>query len=142
MKNLISIALTFTFTYIFGQKPFREIIETDSSKIEIVRNSVYRVYQETFKHSDSVWYSVSYIDDTTKLNTEGWKLKSGQQLGIWKEYNRKGDLLYTRNYDKHTCVVNPKLYPYHQTLENMKTIADSLIVAAYGKEFMEKHIIF
>jgi len=142
MKNLISIAIILSFASAFGQKPFREIIETDSSKIEIIRNSVYRVYEETYKKNDSVWYNVTYIDDTTKLNTEGWKQKSGKQLGTWREYNRKGDLLYTRNHDKHTCVVNPKLYPYHQTLEKMKIIANSLIIDAYGKEFMDKHIVF
>lgn len=81
MRNLISIALILSFTSSFGQKPFREVIETDSSKIEIIRNSVYRVYEEIFKKNDSVWFSVSYIDDTTKLNTEGWKLKNGRQLG-------------------------------------------------------------
>ena len=142
MKTIISIAFVFLTVATFGQKPFREVIETDSSKIEIIRNSVYKIYEETYKTNDLVWYSVSFIDDTTKLNTEGWKLKSGKRLGTWKAYNRKGDLLYTWNHDKHTCVVNPKLYPYHETLEKMKTIADSLIVAAYGKEFMDKHIIF
>ncbi len=142
MKNLISISLILSCASAFGQKPFREITETDSSKIEIIRNSVYRVYEETYKKSDSVWYSVSFIDDTTKLNTDGWQLKNGGRLGTWKEYNREGDLLYTRNYDKHTCVVNPKHYPYHHILEKMKTIADSLIIAAYGKEFMNNHIVF
>jgi len=142
MKTLISIAFFLSFTLTFGQKPFLEVIETDSSKIEIVRNSIYRVYEETYKRNDSVWYSVSYIDDTTKLNTEGWELKSGKRLGIWKEYNRKGKLLYTWNHDNHTCIVNPKLYPYHQTLEKMKAVADSLIIAAYGKEFMDKHVVF
>jgi hypothetical protein len=31
---------------------------------------------------------------------------------------------------------------YHQVLEKMKLIADSLIIDAYGNEFMNKHIVF
>lgn len=142
MKFLVSIAIFLSITSAYGQKPFREIIETDSSKIEITRNWIYQVYEETYKRKDSVWYSVSFIDDTTKLNTEGWQLKSGKHIGTWKEYNRDGNLLYTWDHDNHTCIVNPELYPYHHILEKMKTIADSLIIAAYGKEFMDNHIVF
>ena len=142
MKNLFCISLFFSFTTSFGQTPFSEEIETDSSNIEIIRNSVYRVYTETFKKKDSVWYNITYIDDTTQLNTEGWKLKNGRQLGIWKEYDSKGNLLFTQNHDQHTCVVNPKLFPYHSILERMKQTADKMIIAAYGKQFMDKHIVF
>jgi hypothetical protein len=142
MKNLFCISLFFSFTTSFGQTPFSEEIETDSSNIEIIRNSVYRVYTETFKKKDLVWYNVTYIDDTTQLNTEGWKLKNGRQLGIWKEYDRQGNLLFTQNHDKHTCVVNPKMFPYHKTLEKMKQTADKMIIEAYGNQFMDKHIVF
>jgi len=144
MKNLILIVFIFSFVSVFGQFS-RERIETDSSTIEITRNSIYRIYEETYKNNDSVWYSVTYIDDTTKLHREGWSIiKHGERfgLGIWKEYNREGDLLYTRDYDKHTCVVNPEFYPYHDILEKMKLIADSLIIDAYGQEFMDKHVVF
>lgn len=142
MKNLLFISFFLCFTTSFGQAPFKEEIETDSSNIEIIRNSVYRIYTETFKNKDLVWYNVTYIDDTTQLNTEGWKLKSGRQLGIWKEYDRQGNLLFTQNHDKHICVVNSKLFPYHNILERMKQIADKRIIAAYGEEFMDKHITF
>ena len=142
MKNFFSVALFFIYASVNGQQPFEENIETDSSNINIIRNSVYRVYTETFKRNDSVWYNVTYIDDTTKLNTEGWELKKGRQLGIWKEYDREGNLLFTQNHDKHTCVVNPKMFPYHKTIETMKQIADKMIIEAYGKQFMDKHIIF
>lgn len=142
MKILFYIPLFFFFANSFGQTPFSEEIETVSSNIEIIRNSVYRIYTETFKRKDSVWYSVTFIDDTTKLNTEGWELKNGKRLGIWKEYDREGNLLFTQNHDKHTCVVNPKMFPYHFMLEKMKQTADKMIIEAYGKQFMEKHIVF
>lgn len=142
MRHIIYITFLFLSVNVFGQKPFREIIETDSSHIEIVRNSVYRCYEETYKNKDSIWWSVSFIDDTTKLNTEGWKTKSGKYLGTWKEYNRQGELMYTWNHETGLCVVNKSLYPYHELLEKMKAISDSLIISAYSKEFFEKHVRF
>ena len=99
MKLTIYITILFFSIQAFGQKkPFRENIETDSSSIEIIRNSVYRCYYETYKFKDSIWTNITYIDDTTQLNTEGWKTKSKKYLGIWKEYNRQGELMYTWNY--------------------------------------------
>lgn len=142
MKNIYFIALLFLTASANGQQPFQEDIETDSSKIEIIRNSVYKIYEETFNKNDSVWYRVTYINDTTQLSTEGWKHKNGRYLGTWKEYDRKGNLLFTWNHDKYSCIINPKLFPYHKTLERMKQNADKMIIAAYGKEFMDKHIIF
>ena len=143
MKQTIFILIFAISFQAFGQKkPFREIIETDSSKIEIIRNSVYRVYEETFKNNDSVWYNVTYIDDTTQLNTEGWKTKSGKYLGTWKEYNRKGDLMYSWDHETGVCNVNMSLYPYHDLLEKMKSIADSFIISVYSKEFFDRHVRF
>lgn len=143
MSKLLTIFLFLLCSFqLFGQKPFRENIETDSSNIEIIRNSVYRIYEETYKFNDSIWYNVTYIDDTTKLHTEGWKLKNGKHLGIWKEFNKKGDLMYTHDYEKNTCEVNPAQFPYHDILEAMKLKADSLIIDAYGKDFMDNFITF
>lgn len=143
MKHTIYIAILFFSFQAYGQKkPFKEIIETDSSTIEIIRNSVYRCYQETYKKNDSIWWNVTYIDDTTQLHTEGWKLKSGKHLGIWREYNRQGELMYTWNHESGVCEVNKSLYPYHDLLDKMKSVADSLIISAYSQEFFEKHVRF
>ncbi len=143
MKLTIHIIILFFSFQAFGQKkPFKEIIETDSSTIEIIRNSVYRCYEETYKNNDSVWWNVTYIDDTTQLHTEGWKLKSGKHLGIWREYNRQGKLMYTWNHEAGLCEVNKSRYPYHDLLEKMKSVADSLIISTYSKDFFEKHVRF
>lgn len=142
MRLVIYTAFLFLSVNVFGQKPFREVIETDSSHIVIIRNSIYRCYEETYKKKDSIWWSVSFIDDTTQLNTEGWKTKSGKYLGTWKEYNRQGKLMYTWNHNTGSCVVNKSLYPYHELLERMKAIADSLIISVYSEEFFEKHVRF
>ncbi|QNR23840.1 hypothetical protein [Croceimicrobium hydrocarbonivorans] len=125
----------------FGQFS-EQNIETDSSYIEIIRNSEYHIYEETYKEKDSVWYSVHFIDDTTRLNTEGWKTKDDQALGVWREYNFKGDLLYTRDYDQASCIVNKDFYPYHDLVEQMKSKADSLIISTYSREFFNKHVRF
>lgn len=141
----IKFLLTF-FTLISGLSVFgqfsRENISTDSSEIEIIRNSVYHIYEESYKNKDSVWYSVHFIKDTTRLNTEGWKRKSGKQLGIWKEYNFDKQLLFTRDYDNAICEVNRKLFPHHEILERMKKKADSLIISNYSKEFFDKQVRF
>lgn len=139
-RTIISTILILTSLSTFGQ--FRQNIETDSSDIEIIRNSAYHIYEETFKNKDSVWYSVHYIRDTTRLNTEGWKTKDGKYLGVWREYNFEGQLMYTRDYDNTTCVVNKDLYPYHELLEEMKSKADRLIISTYSKEFFDNHVRF
>ncbi|SHJ23532.1 hypothetical protein SAMN04488096_1156 [Mesonia phycicola] len=137
--------LTF-FTLISGLSVFgqfsRENISTDSSDIEIIRNSVYHVYEESYKNKDSVWYSVHYIKDTTRLNTEGWKRKNGKHLGIWKEYNFDKQLLFTRDYDNAICEVNRQLFPHHEILERMKKKADSLIISNYSQEFFDSQVRF
>ncbi len=125
----------------FGQFS-RQKIETDSSNIEIIRNSVYRVYEETYKNKDSVWYSVHFIKDTTRLNTEGWRTKDDKYLGVWKEYNFDKELMYIRDYDNATCEINKDLYPFYDILEKMKLKADSLIISTYSKEFFERHVRF
>ncbi len=143
MRYKIVLVLPFCLyvSYVHAQPPFRQIIETDSSKIEIIRNSVYRVYEETYKYKDSVWRSVSFIDDTTQLNTEGWSSKN-EYLGVWKEYNRTGQLMYTWDHDQGTCKVDPKFYPFHNLLEKMKLRADELIIDVYGREFVKEHVKF
>jgi hypothetical protein len=121
---------------------FRQNISTDSSDIEIIRNSVYHIYEETYKNKDSIWYSVHFIRDTTRLNTEGWKRKNGEHLGIWEEYDFDGQLLYTWDYDHGICEVNKAHFPYHDILQRMKATADSLIISIYSKEFFDNHVKF
>lgn len=140
-RIIISTILILTSFSTFGQFS-RQNIETDSSDIEIIRNSVYHIYEETYKNKDSVWYSVHFIKDTTRLNTEGWKTKDDKYLGVWQEYNFEGELMYTRDHEKAICTVNKDLYPYHDLLERMKSKADSLIITTYSQEFFDNHVRF
>ncbi|MDC6350062.1 hypothetical protein PP178_00735 [Zeaxanthinibacter sp. PT1] len=140
-KTIISTILFLTYFSASGQ--FRkQNIETDSSEIQIIRNSVYHVYEEAYKNKDSVWFSVHFIKDTTRLNTEGWKTKENKYLGVWREYNFEGQLLYTRDYDNASCIINKDLYPYHHLVEKMKSKADSLIISTYSQEFFENFVRF
>ncbi|MBO0321492.1 hypothetical protein J0X14_04215 [Muricauda sp. CAU 1633] len=140
-KTIISTILILTSFSSFGQFS-RQKIETDSSNIEIIRNSVYHIYEEAYKNKDSVWYSVHFIKDTTRLNTEGWRTKDDKYLGVWKEYNFDKELMYIRDYDNATCEINKDLYPFYDLLEKMKLKADSLIISTYSKEFFERHVRF
>ena len=141
LKLLIIIFLLLFSIPAYGQFS-QENISTDSTDIEITRNSMYRIYEETYKNKDSVWYSVRFVKDSTRLNTEGWMTKNKRRLGVWKEYNFDGQLMYTRDYDNGICEVNKSLYPYHDLLEQMKNRADSLIISTYSKEFFENHVRF
>lgn len=141
IKNLLTFFTLFSGLSVLGQFS-RENISTDSSEIVIIRNSVYYINEESFKNKDSVWRSVHFIKDTTRLNTEGWTKKSGKRIGIWKEYNFNKQLLFTRDYDNAICEVNKKLFPYHEILERMKKTADSLIISNYGQEFFDNQVRF
>lgn len=120
----------------------RKKIETDSSYIEITKNSKYKVFNEIYKFKDSIWSRVTFINDTLKLSSEGWTTKQHRRLGIWKEYSENGDLMYTRDYDQNTCVINPNLYPYHDLLVKEKKKTDKLILDNYGEKFMNNYVTF
>jgi hypothetical protein len=138
ITTLLLILLTVTSA--IGQ--YIQSISTDSSYIEIIRNSIYHIYEETYKNRDSVWFSMHFINDTTRLNTEGWKRKSGKRLGIWKKYNFDGQLLYTWDYDNGICEVNKDHFPYHDILQKMKAKADSLFIDTYSMQFFDNHVRF
>lgn len=140
-KFLLTFFILISGLSVFGQFS-RENISTDSSEIEIIRNSVYHIYQENFKNKDSARRSVHFIKDTTRLKTEGWTKKSGKRIGIWKEYNFNKQLLFTRDHDNAICEVNKNLFPYHEILERMKKTADSLIISNYGQEFYDNQVRF
>lgn len=141
MRTYILIIFILTSISSFGQFSKRQI-ETDSSYIEIIRNSVYHIFEEAYKNNDSVWYSVHFIKDTTRLNTEGWRRNNGKRLGIWKVYNFNRQLLFTRDHDNAVCEVNKKLFSHHEILERMKKKADSLIIRNYSQEFFNDHVRF
>ena len=139
MKQTLTIIIILATNFTFGQFSEQKII-TDSSEIEIIRNSVYKIYEETFKFKDSVFYSVSYIKDTSIIENEGWSRKNKIRIGKWKKYNPDGIWINTIDYDKDSWEYNKEKFPYFCLLDSMKLLGDRLIIDKYGKPFFEKNV--
>lgn len=119
-----------------------QIISTDSSDIEITRNSIYKISEETFKNRDSVFYSARYIQDSTQLSSQGWKRKNGDRMGKWIHFDIDSTWLSTIDYTTHTWKYNRKAFQ-HQDLKNaMKQKADSIIIAKLGIGFFRTNVLF
>jgi hypothetical protein len=144
MKPTLYLILFLLSVNAFSQKkPFKEIIETDSSTIEIIRNSEYKCWDETFKFKDSTRFISWFIEDTTQISYESWGRKSiNKYIGISREYKKDGTLMYEWDHEKGICKVNRTLYPYYEMLEEMKIKADSMIIKTYSKDFFNNHVRF
>ncbi len=140
-KTFLFVLILGCIAPIFGQFSTQKIV-TDSSEIEIIRNSVYKIWEETFKHKDSIFYSVRYINDTSLIKTQGWERKNGEYFGRWVEYSPKGIWLCTKDYDTDTWKFNDKEYPYQGLLDSMKQVADNIIIKKYGLAFFRNNIRF
>jgi hypothetical protein len=142
VKKHIFIILT-TLISLNGYCQFEEInFDTDSSQVELVRNSVYRIWKESYKNKDSVFYSVRYVKDTTQIHIEGWHRKNGQYIGEWSEYKIDGTWLYTIDYTKHNWEYNKEEFKYQYLKDKMKAKADEILLNKFGKEFFENNIVF
>ena len=120
----------------------KEIIHTDSSEIEIIRNSLYKITTEVYHRRDSIWYSVRFIEDSNQVKTEGWSDKNNVSKGIWHEYRVDGVWLNSSQHNPYKLIYNDSLYPFHTYLEKMKTSADSVIRTTYGETFFENNVEF
>lgn len=141
MKQTLFLILFLGTINSFGQ--FSKVkIETDSSNIEVIRNSVYKCWEETYKYKDSVRFITWFIDDTTQIYYESWYKKNNDWFGISREYKKDGTIMYEWNHDKGICNVNRTFYPYYEMLEKMKIIADSLIIKTYSQDFFNNHVRF
>lgn len=116
--------------------------DTDSTEVELVRNSVYRIWEETYKNKDSIFYSVSYIKDTTQLHKKGWKRKNGDYIGEWSEYKIDGTWLYTIDYTNNNWEYNQEEFKFQSLKNSMKVKADKILIDKFGKEFFDSNIIF
>jgi len=133
----------FSINALCQNKPSWEIIETDSSSIEIIRNYLYKCWDETYKYKDSTRFIAWFIDDTTQVHYESWEEKTiNRNFGISREYKKDGTIMYEWDHDKGILTVNRAYYPYYNMLEEMKIKADSMIIKTYSKEFFGDHIRF
>lgn len=116
--------------------------KTDSTEVELVKNSEYRIWEETYNNKDSVFYSVRFIKDTTQIHTEGWLRKNEQPFGKWSEYKIDGTWLYTIDYDNHTWKYNKEEFKYQLLKDKMKAKADTILQTTFGKDFFDNNIVF
>lgn len=116
--------------------------KTDSTSVELVKNSEYKIWEETYNSKDSIFYSVRYIKDTTQINIEGWHRKNGQYIGKWSEYKIDGTWLYTIDYDTHTWTYNKSEFKYQSLKDKAKIKADSILMRIFGEEFFKANIVF
>ena len=142
MKKYI-ILILITLISVNGYCQYSKVtFETDSTEVELVKNSEYRIWEETYKNKDSVFYSVRYIKDTTKIHTEGWFNKKEQYLGKWSEHKIDGTWLYTIDYTNHSWKYNKEEFKYQPFKDAIKTKADTILQGIFGKEFFDNNIAF
>ncbi len=141
---IVILLLSFFYPIILSQdKPFREYFETDSTNIEIIRNSVYKITTQTYKYKDSVWYQVLYIQDTNRLYTQGWHDKSGKKYyDVWDEFDFDGTWIYSYDYENDVITRNIEKFKYFYLIENGQQHAENWIIKAYGKQFFDDYIRF
>lgn len=126
-----------------GYSQFERIeFETDSSKVEVIRNSLNKTWHESYNDKDSIRYIVWFIDDTTQVKYEHWTRKNNAFFGISRKFKKNGTLIYERNHDIGSCKISKELFPYYQMLEDMKKKSDSIIVETYSQKFFDKHVRF
>lgn len=117
-------------------------IITDSSVIETKYYPGGKEIKEKIKNKNLVYYWF-YRDNKDVLTTTAFNDTLGRDIGVSKQYDDNGKLLYTFDHDNGTWIVeNKKKYPFYELLNGMKLKADSLIISVYGKSFLEKNTIW
>jgi hypothetical protein len=69
--------------------------------------------------------------------------KAGRPIGVSKEYDDLGHLLYTIDHEVGTwTVADLKAYPFYTLQMRLKGRADALIAAQYGPAFLRRHTVW
>ena len=136
MKSLITITFLFLAFYVYSQD--KQIIYTDSSRIEIdtaIRGQ--KSIEEFIKGKNLVrWTFIKNGVIQTKAQFDTLE----HCIGIWYEYDQFGKLIRTEDYENRIWTVhNTKLYPHKLLLDQMKSKADKIVINAYGVDFFKKH---
>ena len=92
--------------------------------------------KETKKGSGLTYYKF-YRNNTKILTSTAFYNSQNVLVGIAKEYDDNGNLLYSIDYDKGQWIIENKAkYPFYNLQNKMKHKADSLIKRVYGKNFL------
>lgn len=95
---------------------------------------------KTFTKNKNVVYYDYYYNGTTLLENACTYDTLETLIGLSQQYNEKGVLEYTLDYDKGGWVVhNKKDFPFLALQNNMQLKADSLVSKIYSRNFLKKH---
>lgn len=146
MKYLIKLILQLVFAILISSNLFSQFtvkeFQTDSSSVELTKNSLYRIWKEELNNKDSVFYQVTFINDTSQIHVEGYHKKNGDYLGEWSEFKENGTWLYTIDYTNHSGVFNEDEFKFQSLKERMKLKADKYLINQFGQDFFENNIVF
>lgn len=115
---------------------------TDSSSIVSTIYPGGRAVKETIKRSGLTYYKF-YRNNTKVLTSTAFYNSHDVLVGLAKEYDDNGNLLYSIDYDKGQWTIkNKSKYPFFNLQNKMKHKADSLIKLVYGKGFLLNQAIW
>ena len=115
---------------------------TDSSSIVSTIYPGGREVKETVKRSGLTYYKF-YRNNKNVLTSTALYDHHNVLIGITKEYDNNGNLLYSINHDKGQWIIkNKSKYPFFGLQNKIKFKADSLVRLVYGKYFLLNQAIW
>ena len=140
MKPLFTAFLLVSGFSGWAQKP--RIVKTDSSRIETTWYTAGKQVREIITAKDRVHYQF-YRNHNRTATTRATYTKTWRPIGLTKEYDEQGHLLYTIDHDRGSWrAVQPKSYPFYDLQSAMKRKADTYIAALYGRSFLAKNAVW
>ncbi len=123
-----------------AQEP--DTLRTDSSMVVTTEYPGGVEVRELMRAKNLIYYRFYYqgskvIHETATYDT------LGRRIGIGNEFDEKGRLEFTKDYDRGIwTVVNVKRHRYGKLQDRMRAKGDSLIKAIYGLEFFSKNVVW
>jgi len=140
MKTLFTAYLLVSSFGLWAQKP--RIVKTDSSRIETTWYTAGKQVREIITVTDRVHYRF-YRNHNRTATTTATYTKAWRPIGLTKEYDERGHLLYVIDHDHGTWrAVQPESYPFYDLQSAMKRKADTYIAAMYGRSFLAKNAVW
>jgi hypothetical protein len=140
MKLLVTVALLLAGLGARAQAP--SVRTTDSSRIETKFYPGGKQVKEYLTAKDRVYYRF-HRNNQTRATSTATQTKAGRPIGVSKEYDDQGQLLYTIDHDAGTwTVADLRAYPFDALQMRLKRRADALIATQYGTAFLRRHAVW
>lgn len=140
MKSLLLIFFLLLNTVVEAQKP--HIVYTDSSRIESRLYPGGKEIKEIITAKNLVYYRF-YRNNQARATTTSTYTKTERVIGITKEYDDQGKLLYSIDHEHGKWIVaNAQVDPYYSLRQQVKAKADRLIAAMYGQYFLTHNVVW